>query len=69
MENLKLDSSELPKAKTGIGGFDEITFGGLPRGRPMLICVGAGSERRFRDGVSNREAAEIRRDREEMRNG
>ncbi len=33
----------LPKAPTGIGGFDEITMGGLPAGRPSLICGAAGS--------------------------
>src|SRR5687768_17741646 len=32
----------LPKAATGIEGLDEITGGGLPRGRPSLICGGAG---------------------------
>jgi circadian clock protein KaiC len=32
----------LPKAKTGIQGLDEITFGGLPQGRPTLICGGPG---------------------------
>ncbi|MBK1704205.1 circadian clock protein KaiC [Halochromatium glycolicum] len=32
----------LPKAPTGILGFDEITEGGLPRGRPTLICGSAG---------------------------
>ena len=32
----------LPKAPTGIDGFDDITFGGLPRGRPTLVCGGAG---------------------------
>ncbi len=32
----------LPKAPTGIQGLDEITSGGLPRGRPTLICGGAG---------------------------
>src|ERR1700719_1447154 len=32
----------LPKCQTGIAGFDEITLGGLPRGRPSLICGGAG---------------------------
>ena len=32
----------LPKAKTGISGLDEITLGGLPRGRPTLICGSAG---------------------------
>ena len=33
---------DLPKSPTGIGGFDEITFGGLPKGRPTLVCGGAG---------------------------
>src|SRR5580765_66408 len=32
----------LPKAATGIQGLDEITSGGLPRGRPTLICGSAG---------------------------
>ena len=32
----------LKKAPTGIGGFDEITGGGLPKGRPTLLCGGAG---------------------------
>lgn len=33
----------LPKALTGITGLDEITGGGLPLGRPTLICGEAGS--------------------------
>ena len=32
----------LPKVRTGISGLDEITFGGLPAGRPTLICGGPG---------------------------
>jgi len=32
----------LPKAPTGIAGFDDLTFGGLPAGRPSLICGAAG---------------------------
>lgn len=28
----------LPKSPTGIQGFDEITGGGLPAGRPSLVC-------------------------------
>ena len=32
----------LPKTPTGIQGLDEITFGGLPKGRPTLICGSAG---------------------------
>ena len=34
--------SALPKAYTGISGLDEITLGGLPAGRPTLICGGPG---------------------------
>src|ERR1700752_621457 len=30
------------KVKTGINGLDEITEGGLPQGRPTLICGGPG---------------------------
>jgi circadian clock protein KaiC len=30
--------SVLPKSPTGIKGFDEITGGGLPAGRPSLVC-------------------------------
>jgi circadian clock protein KaiC len=29
---------QLPKSPTGIDGFDEITGGGLPTGRPSLVC-------------------------------
>ncbi len=32
----------LQKCPTGIQGFDEITLGGLPRGRPTLVCGSAG---------------------------
>jgi circadian clock protein KaiC len=32
----------LAKSPTGISGFDEITFGGLPQGRPTLVCGSAG---------------------------
>jgi circadian clock protein KaiC len=38
----KLASRTLPKAPTGIQGLDEITGGGLPRGRPTLVCGSAG---------------------------
>jgi circadian clock protein KaiC len=34
--------NKLLKSQTGIQGFDEITGGGLPTGRPTLICGGAG---------------------------
>ncbi|MFZ5772990.1 MAG: circadian clock protein KaiC [Thermodesulfobacteriota bacterium] len=33
----------LQKARTGIQGLDEITNGGLPQGRPTLVCGGPGS--------------------------
>ena len=33
---------QLEKSPTGIGGLDEITGGGLPKGRPTLICGSAG---------------------------
>ncbi|TWO72760.1 circadian clock protein KaiC [Caenimonas sedimenti] len=32
----------IEKAPTGIAGLDEITQGGLPRGRPTLVCGAAG---------------------------
>src|SRR4051812_28419158 len=32
----------LPKAPTGIAGVDDVTRGGLPRGRPTLVCGTAG---------------------------
>ena len=34
---------DLPKTLTGIRGLDEITRGGLPTGRPTLVCGGPGS--------------------------
>jgi circadian clock protein KaiC len=36
-------AAALPKAPTGIAGLDELTGGGLPRGRPTLVCGSAGS--------------------------
>lgn len=33
----------LRKTPTGITGLDELTGGGLPKGRPTLVCGGAGS--------------------------
>ena len=32
----------LSKSPTSIQGFDEITGGGLPKGRPTLVCGDAG---------------------------
>src|SRR5512144_2471328 len=34
--------SALEKVATGIQGLDEITGGGLPKGRPTLVCGSAG---------------------------
>ena len=34
--------NSLPKTRTGIEGFDELTGGGLPAGRPTLVCGSAG---------------------------
>ena len=34
--------SRLEKSLTGIGGFDEITQGGVPKGRPSIVCGGPG---------------------------
>ena len=34
--------SRLQKCPTGIVGLDQITNGGVPRGRPTLVCGGAG---------------------------
>ena len=39
---LKFQRKTLPKSPTSIQGFDEITGGGLPKGRPTLVCGGAG---------------------------
>ena len=40
--NGKYRGTALPKTPTGIEGLDEITYGGLPKGRPTLICGSAG---------------------------
>ena len=42
MAKKKHDSVVLEKCPTGIKGLDEITKGGLPRGRPTLVCGSAG---------------------------
>jgi circadian clock protein KaiC len=36
------DLPVIEKSATGIDGLDEITFGGLPKGRPTLLCGAAG---------------------------
>ncbi|WP_292747849.1 ATPase domain-containing protein [Nostoc sp. NMS4] len=38
----KSRNTQLPKCPTGIQGLDEITNGGLPQGRPTLVCGSAG---------------------------
>jgi circadian clock protein KaiC len=38
-----LEEKSLEKTPTGIKGLDEITFGGLPKGRPTLVAGSAGS--------------------------
>src|SRR5262245_51851567 len=40
--NRKASDRAFPKALTGIEGLDEVTGGGLPRGRPTLVCGGPG---------------------------
>jgi len=35
-------AERLEKARTGIAGFDEVTNGGVPKGRPTIVCGGAG---------------------------
>src|SRR5579862_5167921 len=37
-----VSQATLPKAPTGIAGLDDITGGGLPKGRPTLVCGSAG---------------------------
>lgn len=41
--SVKQSKQTLQKTPTGISGFDEITNGGLPAGRPSLICGDAGA--------------------------
>lgn len=41
-KNSKSHSFIFPKTPTGVDGLDEITNGGFPKGRPTLICGGAG---------------------------
>lgn len=43
MAGLEMDGSEgIGKSATGIAGFDDVTQGGLPTGRPTLVCGSAG---------------------------
>jgi circadian clock protein KaiC len=43
MQLEKQSSGAISKTLTGISGLDEITLGGIPMGRPTLICGEAGS--------------------------
>jgi len=40
--NKRVSNHDLEKCPTGVSGLDEITGGGLPRGRATLVCGGAG---------------------------
>ena len=42
-ESANFRDNQLQKSPTGIIGLDEITLGGLPKGRPTLVCGGPGS--------------------------
>lgn len=44
MKKTKVETQRevLPKTLTGIQGLDEVTGGGLPKGRPTLVCGNAG---------------------------
>jgi circadian clock protein KaiC len=42
IRSAKLALPALPKTPTGIRGLDEITMGGIPKGRPTLVCGSAG---------------------------
>src|ERR1700704_1494639 len=40
--NAGVSPVQLEKARTGIAGFDEVTKGGVPKGRPTIVCGGPG---------------------------
>ena len=40
--NAAANVTRLEKALTGIAGFDEVTNGGVPKGRPTIVCGGPG---------------------------
>ena len=40
--NLPVNGTRFEKARTGITGFDEVTNGGVPKGRPTIVCGGPG---------------------------
>ena len=41
-EQMMSDCQGIPKSPTGIDGFDDLTLGGVPTGRPTLVCGSAG---------------------------
>ena len=41
-DSSKAEATTIPKTPTGIGGLDDLTLGGLPTGRPTLLCGAAG---------------------------
>ncbi len=43
ISSAKAKNKSLPKSPTGIRGLDEVTFGGLPKGRTTLVAGSAGS--------------------------
>jgi len=42
-QRTKSSGPQLPKSPTGIKGLDDVTNGGLPKGRPTLVCGSAGA--------------------------
>ena len=42
MSDSRLSTKSIAKSPTGISGFDDLTLGGLPTGRPTLVCGTAG---------------------------
>ena len=42
MPTLKISRIPLPKTPTGVDGLDDVTGGGLPKGRTTLVCGSAG---------------------------
>jgi circadian clock protein KaiC len=40
--NAPASAERLEKSRTGIAGFDEVTNGGVPKGRPTIVCGGPG---------------------------
>ncbi len=42
INNRRAPAGTLAKCPTGVAGLDEVTGGGLPRGRPTLVCGNAG---------------------------